>query len=117
MARKKNHNKIIFEEKIKDQLNVSLRRDLADPRLVMASITRVELTADYSQAKVFWDTFDSDKRGDIKKAMDGVKGALRKILASELKVRHTPELFLLYDSQFEDERKIEEILASEVKPD
>lgn len=113
MPRKKNHNKVIFEEKIKDQLNLALRRDLADPRLVMATVTRVELTADYSQAKAYWDTFDTAKRGDIKKAMDGVKSALRTILAKELKVRHTPELFLIYDSQYEDEKKIEDILASE----
>ncbi|MEE2671429.1 MAG: 30S ribosome-binding factor RbfA [Bdellovibrionota bacterium] len=113
MARKKNFNKTIFEDKIKDQLNMSLRRDIADPRLVMASITRVELTADYSQAKVYWDTFDANKRGDIKKAMEGVAPALRSILAKELNVRHTPELQFFYDSQFEDERKIEEILASD----
>ena len=92
---------------------MSLRRDIADPRLVMASITRVELTADYSQAKVYWDTFDANKRGDIKKAMEGVAPALRSILAKELNVRHTPELQFFYDSQFEDERKIEEILASD----
>ena len=29
MARKKNFNKTIFEDKIKDQLNMSLRRDIA----------------------------------------------------------------------------------------
>lgn len=103
----------MFEERIKDQLNVALRRDLADPRLTMASITRVELTNDYSVAKVYWDTFDSSNRGNIKNAIDGVRTKLRSILARELKVRHTPELNLIYDSQFEDEKKIEDILKNE----
>lgn len=110
MARKQGHNKVMFEEKIRDAINVALRQSLKDPRLTMVSVTRVELTNDYSQAKVFWDTYDAEKRGDTKKAVEGVASKLRSILAKELNVRHTPELFLYYDSQFEDERKIEELL-------
>lgn len=110
MARKQGHNKPIYEEKLKDAINVALRQKIKDPRLTMVSVTRVELTPDYSHAKVFWDTFDVDNRGDIKKGMDGVGSKLRSILAKEMNVRHTPSLSFTYDSQFEDERKIEELL-------
>ena len=110
MARKQGHNKSIFEERIKNEINLALRRSMSDPRLTMVSITRVELTVDYSVAKVYWDTYDSEKRGEIKKALDGVGSNLRSILAKELKVRHTPVIQLYYDSQFEDERKIESLI-------
>ena len=113
MARKKGHNKVVFEEKIKDQLNTVLRKDIADPRLTMLSFTRVELSNDYSYAKVYWDTFDTSKRGDIKKALEGVQNKLRSILAKEMNVRHTPALELIYDSTFEDELKITNLLSSE----
>lgn len=95
---------------------MTLRRSISDPRLTFASITRVELLDDYSLAKVYWDTYDSSKRGEIKAAFDGVASKLRSVLANELKVRHTPIIELFYDSQFEDERNIEKILESEKKP-
>tara|TARA_Y100000034_G_C6553077_1_gene239028 strand:- start:57 stop:413 length:357 start_codon:yes stop_codon:yes gene_type:complete len=110
MARKQGHNKVMFEEKIKNELNMTLRRNLSDPRLTFASFTRVELLDDYSMAKVYWDTFDSEKKDEIKQAFDGVASKLRSVLAKELNVRHTPALELYYDSQYEDERKIESLL-------
>jgi ribosome-binding factor A len=110
VARKQGHNREHYEDRLKNAINIALRRDLADPRFVMVSVTRVELTQDYSIAKVYWDTYDATKRGDLKKALQGVSSKLRSILAKELNVRHTPELKLKYDSQFEDERNIENLI-------
>jgi ribosome-binding factor A len=113
MARKKNANvnsKELFQDKIRNEISNILRREISDPRLNMISITRVELTPDYSQAKVYWDTFDASKRGDVKKAIEGVSSKMRTLLANNLQVRHTPVLFFYYDSQFEDELKITQLL-------
>jgi ribosome-binding factor A len=115
VARKQGHNKVVFEERMKNEINLSLRRDIADPRLTMISVTRVELTDDYSQAKVYWDTFDANRRGDAKKAIEGLSSKLRSILAKKLEVKHTPEIQFQYDSQFEDEKKIVELLDEEAK--
>ena len=112
MARKQGHNKAVYEEKIRDAINVALRLTLKDPRLVIVSVTRVELNNDYSAAKVFWDTYDANKRGDTKKAVDGIASKLRAVLAKELQVRHTPHLEFFFDSRFEDEKKIEDLLKS-----
>jgi len=65
---------------------------------------------DYSYAKVFWDTYDPTKRGDIKKAIEGSSGMIRSILAKELSIRHTPEIHFYYDEQFESEQNIENLL-------
>jgi ribosome-binding factor A len=115
LARKQGHNKVVFEEKMKNEINISFRRDIADPRLTMISVTKVELTADYSQAKIYWDTFDASKRGDAKKAVEGISSRLRNILAKKLDMRHTPSLTFIYDSQFEDEKNITKILNEETK--
>ena len=71
MARKQGHNRVSYEEKIRDMINMSLRKSLRDPRLAKISITRVELSQDYSQAKVYWDTFDTSNKRSIKEAIDG----------------------------------------------
>lgn len=113
MARKgASYTKVVFEEKIKNELNSYLRREFSDKRLVMASFTRVELNPDYSVAKVFWDTFDRENRGEIKLAIDGTQGKMRSLLAKNLNIRHTPEVKFIYDSQFEDELKITDLLKN-----
>jgi ribosome-binding factor A len=101
-----------YQERIKNEINMILRREVNDPRLTLCSVTRVELNPDYSTAEVYWDTFDSSKRGDIKSAIDGLSGKMRSLLAKNLDVRHTPTLTFLYDSQFEDEMKITELLKT-----
>ncbi len=114
MARKSGSNsRPMFEERIKNEINSLLRRELKDPRLSLMSVTRVELNQDYSVATVYWDTFDSAKRGDIKTAIEGTTGRMRSLLAKNLKVRHTPELTFVYDSQFEDEARIERLLKED----
>jgi ribosome-binding factor A len=103
-------SKIKYEERVRDVINTALRREFADPRLLNVSVTHVELTPDYSHAKVFWDTFNSSTRGDAKEAIESTAGRMRKLLASKLEVRHTPEIHYVYNSQFEDESKISKLL-------
>ena len=102
--------KDLYEERIKNEINLLLRKELADPRLILCSITRVELNPDYSVASVYWDTFDPSKRGDIKKSIEAISSSIRKHLSQNLNVRHTPILNFFYDSQYEDEMKITQLL-------
>ncbi|MFA5582763.1 MAG: 30S ribosome-binding factor RbfA [Bacteriovoracaceae bacterium] len=106
-------SKLKYEERMRDEINLALRREFSDARLVNVSVTHVELTQDYSHAKVYWDTFNASTRGDAKEAIESTAGRMRKILASKLDVRHTPELHFIYNSQFEDELKITRLLDSE----
>jgi ribosome-binding factor A len=103
-------SKLKYEERVRDVINTALRREFTDPRLMNVSVTHVELTQDYSHAKVYWDTFDTAKRGDAKEAIESTSGRMRKLLASKLEVRHTPEIHYVYNSQFEDESKISKLL-------
>lgn len=111
----KDTKKKMFEERIQNELNMILRREISNPHLQFVSLTKVDLSNDFSVATVYWDTFDSSKRGDIKKALDSAQGKLRSSLARVLNVRHTPEITLQYDGQFEGEKAIEEILEKEAK--
>lgn len=106
-------SKVKYEEKVRDFINTALRREFADPRLMNVSVTHVELTQDYSHAKVFWDTFDTKKRGDAKEAIEATAGRMRKLLASKMEVRHTPEIHFVYDSSFDDENKISKLLETD----
>jgi len=111
----KNAKKAMFEERILNDLNLILRRDMNDSRFQFVSLTHVDLSNDFGQALIYWDTFDSGKRGDIKKAFTSALGKLRSSLAKVLNVRHTPELTFLYDGQFDGEQAISELLEKEAK--
>ena len=103
-------SKIKYEERVRDVINLALRREFADPRLLNVSVTKVELTPDYSHAKVYWDTFNAGTRGDAKTAIEATSGRMRKLLSTKMEVKHTPEIHYIYDSQFEDESKITQLL-------
>ncbi len=107
------HGKAKHEELMRNALNSALRRDFADGRVNLATVTKVELTEEYDHAKVWWDTFDSGKRGDVKEALEGVRGKLRSLLAGRLELRHIPELHFEYDSQYEDEQRITRLLKND----
>lgn len=103
-------SKLKYEEKVRDVINLALRREFTDPRLMNVSVTHVELTQDYSHAKVYWDTFNTATRGDAKAAIEATAGRMRRLLAEKMEVRHTPEIKYIYNSQFEDANKIDKLL-------
>lgn len=104
-----------FEERILNELNLILRQNLNDTRLQFASLTKVELSSDMSVATVYWDTFDPEKKEGIAQAFSTAESRMRSSLASVLNVRHTPELKLVYDQQYESEQAISQILGQEAK--
>jgi ribosome-binding factor A len=106
-------SKVKYEERVRDEINLALRREFADPRLVNVTVTHVELTQDYSHAKVYWDTFNAATRGDAKEAIESTSSRMRSLLASKMEVRHTPQIHYIYNSQFEDESKITKLLKSD----
>lgn len=106
-------SKVKYEERMRDEINLALRREFTDPRLMNVSVTHVELTQDYSHAKVYWDTFNVATRGDAKSAIESTAGRMRTLLASKMDVRHTPQLHFVYNSQFEDESKITQLLKDD----
>lgn len=112
MATKRGNSftKLKYEERIAQEINQFLRTSFSDPRLSLVTVTHVVLNKDYSVAKVYWDTFDAGKRGDASSAIKGVSGKLRSMLTSVMKVRHIPALNFIYNSQFEDEMKISNLL-------
>lgn len=83
---------------------------LGDPALGLATVTAVEITNDYSYAKVYI-SFLGD--GDIKPKLEilsGASGFIRHELAQKMQIRKMPELRFIYDDTLEKAAKIEEIL-------
>ncbi|MBF0314888.1 MAG: 30S ribosome-binding factor RbfA [Oligoflexia bacterium] len=99
-----------YEEELMQIISSFLRKSLSDQRLTFVSITKIELNNDYSEAKVYWDTFDTSKRGDAKSAISGIASRVRHHLAQELSVRQVPMVKFIYDAQYDAEQKIAVLL-------
>ena len=104
--------------KILDDLNSFLRFSLNDPRLQFVSITRVDLNSDYSQVLAYWDTWSEDiAPGEA--AMNSAKGKLRSLLARALgqsfKLKSVPQLLLVRDTQYSDEKRIGQLLDADTE--
>lgn len=115
MAGKAKFKKEKYQDKILAGVNSFIRTQISDSRLTFISFTKVDLTSDYSKSTVFWDTYDPEKKDEIEKALFGIKGKLRSYLAKILEVRHTPTIDFEYDSQYESEQKILNLLGEESK--
>ena len=102
-----------MEEKILLTMNQLLRTHFSDHRLQFVSFTKVILSCRYSHAKIYWDTFDGEKKQEASKAIAGIHGKMRSHLANLLQIRQIPQLKFIYDSQFESEKNISDILKNE----
>ncbi len=89
---------------------------LGDPALGLVSVTAVEITNDYSYAKVFVSFLGA---GDPKvklAVLTGAAGFIRHEVAQKMSLRKMPELRFIYDDTFEKAQHIEELLRKAKKP-
>lgn len=107
---KKGHRKNALENEILNLSNEFFKVKMSNPKLKQISVTRVELTSDFAYAKLYWDTFLLDQKNDMAHGLERCQKKLRMDLARNLKLRSVPEIQLVYDSQYESEKKIEDLL-------
>src|SRR5512134_1897280 len=108
-------------EQIQRELADLIRLEVKDPRVGFVTLTGVEVTRDYSHAKVFFTTLG----GEPEHVATGVglqhaAGYLRSQLAHRLNTRVIPQLHFVFDESVERgirvSRLIEEGLPREAPP-
>lgn len=105
-------------EQIQRELSGIIRLELKDPRVGMITITDVEVTQDYSHAKVFFTQLgDADKAGETTNALQHAAGFLRSQLAHRLKLRTVPELHFKYDVSVERGMRLSRLIDAAVATD
>ena len=110
---------LLINEEIQKELS-GLLRTVKDPRVqdVMISITRVETTPDLRFTKVYVSFLQENKAADAMKGLKSAGGYLRREVASDLKLRYTPELMWALDDSITYGAKLLELINSlEVKHD
>lgn len=93
------------------ELNQLLLRELRDPRVKLATVSRVEVSGDLQHARVGISALGSEeKRHGCVEALRGARGFLRSRLASRLRLRVVPELVFDLDRGAEHSLRIAHLL-------
>ena len=96
---------------IRGELGLLLTRDVHDPGIGFVTITRVQLSADLQQARVFYTVLGDEKaRRNSERAIDRAIPFLRRQIGSRLRLKRVPELKFLYDESIAGQDRIEQLL-------
>ena len=93
-------------DRIADQLQRELAEMLQkgllkDPRVNWVTVTHVDVTRDYSHAKIFYTVMMDDKRELTQEALEEAAGFLRNELGKRMRLFTIPQLHFVYDESIE----------------
>ena len=113
MRKNSTKNRIVSQE-VRRELSRLMLDGVKDPRVApLTTVTEVTVAPDLKTAKVYVSVYGD---AEVKKnTMDGLKNAapyLRSMLAKNLNMRLTPQLFFVLDDSLEYAMKIEGMIAS-----
>ena len=103
-------------EQIQREVAQLLRLDVKDPRVRMITLTGVEVTKDYSHAKVFYTTLDGVSDA-VQQGLEHASGYLRSQLAHSMKLRIMPQLHFIYDPSIERGAHLSQLIDQAVASD
>jgi ribosome-binding factor A len=98
-------------EALREELEVLVEGELADPRIGLASVSSVHLADDGRSAQV-WVTVEGDDE-EADRSLEGLEAAreyIRREIGERLRLRRTPELFFRLDRAEREKARVEELL-------
>jgi ribosome-binding factor A len=102
-----------------ERVGEQLRSDIAelltftvrDPAIGFITITRVSVTADLQQARVYYTTMGDERaRRETQRGLERASPMIRRHLGQRLRLRRVPELRFFFDESVGRQDRIEQIL-------
>ena len=98
-------------EQIRADVAEILQSDLSDPRLGLVTCTRVLVSSDLRNAKLYVSVLgDEDEREVTLKALGKATGFVRRRLSARLGLRAVPEIRFVFDPSVEYGIRLEELI-------
>ena len=98
-------------EQIREDLSELIAREVQDPGIGFITITRVKVTPDLQQARVYYTTLGDQKaRKESQRGLERATPFLRRQLGRRIRLRRIPELQFFFDESVERHDRIERIL-------
>jgi ribosome-binding factor A len=101
--------------RVADQLRAELAdllaREVHDPGLGFVTLTRVQVSADLQQARVFYTVLGDERaRRGSERAIGRATPFLRRQIGARLRLKRTPELHFVYDEAIAGQDRIEQLI-------
>ena len=107
------HRKEKLEELIKRKTADFLLTEVKDPRIGFVSVTKVELSKDFSQAEIGVSILGGPR--DIRKSLEGLNSAagyIQRYLGKEISIRHVPKIEFSLDSSLSEGVRMVDLINS-----
>jgi len=92
-----------LEEQIRRLVSEVMISEIKDPRIGFASITKVEISKDFSTAKIGISVLGNSK--EVRKTIEGLQSAsgfIQHKVCKAMSIRHMPRLYFVLDSSVAD---------------
>jgi ribosome-binding factor A len=98
-------------DQIRGEIASMLAREVHDPGVGFVTITRVSVTPDLQQARVYYTALGDEKaRLNTDRALGRAAPFLRRQIGSRLRLKRTPEIEFFYDESIAGQDRIEQLL-------
>ena len=105
-------------DQIQRELADLIQHEIKDPRVGQVTITAVEVTRDYSHAKVFYTTLaNTEEKFLVENGLEHAKVFLRYSLSYRMKLRITPQLHFIYDESVERGVRLSKLIDDAIAQD
>jgi len=102
------------DEAVREVLSDAITTQLKDPRVGFVTVTAVETAPDLRHARVYVSVLgNASVRKRSLQGLDSAHGVLQRVVARELRLKHTPTLEFVYDDTAERGFRIAELIERE----
>jgi ribosome-binding factor A len=98
-------------DQIRSELASLLAREVHDPGIGFVTLTRVHVSPDLQQARIYYTALGDEKsRRNSERALARAASFLRRHISSRLRLKRAPELMFHYDDSIAGQDRIEQLL-------
>ena len=104
------------DEAVREVLSDAITLKVKDPRIGFVTVTAVETAPDLRRARVYVSVLgNASVRKRSLQGLESAHGVLQRMVARELRLKHTPTLEFLYDDTTERGFRIAELIDREAE--
>lgn len=101
-------------EALREVLSERIAEGLKDPRVGFVTVTAVETSPDLRHARVFVSVLgDDSERSDTLAGLEASRGLLQSAIATDMRIKYTPQLNFVYDDTVDRGMRITELLSDD----
>ena len=97
-------------EQIRKELAWILEREMDDPRVGFVTVSRVDVSKDLKNAKVYITVREGQGRAESARLLNRASGFLRARLAAHMRLRYVPNIRFAVDETIEQASRIDALL-------